>query len=122
MVWLGFGAELHLDLVVQSNLIRWSHCIGTTSTCQPPLKKIFSECRFGLFHFITCSMATQKFIKVGVLFSSSGPTAKIEISQLKGTLFAIDEINQAGGINGRELIAVQYDPSSDPVKCRFFAE
>ncbi len=67
-------------------------------------------------------MATQKFIKVGVLFSSSGPTAKIEISQLKGTLFAIDEINQAGGINGRELIPVQYDPGSDPVKCRFFAE
>ena len=67
-------------------------------------------------------MATQKFIKVGILFSSSGPTAKIEISQLKATLFAIDEINQAGGINGSELISVHYDPSSDPMKFRFFAE
>ena len=67
-------------------------------------------------------MPTQKPVKVGVLFSRTGPTAQIEISQLEGTLFAIDEINQAGGINSRELIPVYYDPCSDPVKFRFFAE
>ncbi|MEI6703756.1 MAG: transporter substrate-binding domain-containing protein [Deltaproteobacteria bacterium] len=67
-------------------------------------------------------MSTQKPVKVGVLFSSTGPTATIETSQLEATLFAIDEINQAGGINGRELKPVHYDPCSDPIKFRFFAE
>ena len=122
MVRLGFDAELHLDLVVQSNLICCAHFIGTTSTCQPLLIKIFSECRFGLLHLISCSMSTQKPVKVGVLFSRTGPTATIETSQLEATLFAIDEINQAGGINGRELKPVHYDPCSDPIKFRFFAE
>jgi branched-chain amino acid transport system substrate-binding protein len=67
-------------------------------------------------------MSTQKPVKVGVLFSRTGPTATIETSQLEATLFAIDEINQAGGINGRELKPVHYDPCSDPIKFRFFAE
>jgi len=30
-----------------------------------------------------------------------------------GTMVAIDEINDAGGINGRELVAHAYDPASD---------
>ena len=51
--------------------------------------------------------------RIGVLFSRTGITAVIEESQLKGTLLAIDEINQAGGINGRELLPIVYDPQSD---------
>lgn len=51
--------------------------------------------------------------RVGVLFSQTGVTAVIEESQLKGTLLAIDEINQAGGINGRELVPIVFDPQSD---------
>ena len=51
--------------------------------------------------------------RVGVLFSSSGFMALIEETQLRGTLLAIDEINAAGGINGRELVPVIYDPASE---------
>lgn len=51
--------------------------------------------------------------RVGVLFSSSGFMAIIEETQLRGTLLAIDEINAAGGINGRELTPVIYDPASE---------
>ena len=51
--------------------------------------------------------------RVGVLFSSSGFLALIEETQLRGTLLAIDEINAAGGINGRELVPVIYDPASE---------
>jgi branched-chain amino acid transport system substrate-binding protein len=51
--------------------------------------------------------------KVGVLFSRSGFLAVIEETQYCGTMVAIDEINAAGGINGRELVACAYDPSSD---------
>ena len=52
--------------------------------------------------------------RVGVLWSQTGVTAVIEESQLKGTLLAIGEINEAGGINGRELVPVIYDPLSEP--------
>lgn len=53
-------------------------------------------------------------IKVGVLFSRGGPTARVEMSQLMGTIFAIREINDAGGVGGRELVPVHYDPLSNP--------
>jgi ABC-type branched-subunit amino acid transport system substrate-binding protein len=51
--------------------------------------------------------------RVGVLFSQSGVMAVIEETQLRATLLAIDEINRSGGINGRELVPVIYDPQSD---------
>ena len=51
---------------------------------------------------------------VGVLFSQSGVTAVIEESQLNGTLLAIEEINEAGGINGCEVAPIVYDPASEP--------
>lgn len=53
-------------------------------------------------------------VRVGVLFSETGVTSTIGLSQLHGALLAIDEINEAGGIHGRELIPVQYDPQSNP--------
>ncbi|MFP3643419.1 transporter substrate-binding domain-containing protein [Paraburkholderia sp. SIMBA_054] len=67
-------------------------------------------------------MAYTETVKVGVLFSETGVTSAIESSQLYGTLFAISEINDAGGIGGRELVPVRYDPASDPAKYRAFAE
>ena len=51
--------------------------------------------------------------RVGVLFSQSGVMAVIEETQLRATLLAIDEINQAGGVNGREIVPVVYNPESD---------
>lgn len=56
--------------------------------------------------------------RVGVLFSRTGVTAVIEETQLHGTMLAIEEINSKGGVNGRELTPVIYDPASD---CRMYA-
>lgn len=61
-------------------------------------------------------------IRVGVLFSESGVTSAIGKSQLQGTLLAIDEINEAGGIGGREVVAVRYDPQSNPARYARLAE
>lgn len=55
-------------------------------------------------------------IRVGVLYSQTGVTSTIGMSQLQGALLAVDEINGAGGINGRELQPVLYDPESNPSK------
>lgn len=60
--------------------------------------------------------------RVGVLWSQTGVTAVIEESQLKGTLLAVDEINNLGGINGRELVPIIYDPASDPKRFAMHAE
>ena len=51
--------------------------------------------------------------RVGVLFSVTGNTAVIERTQLAGTMLAIEEINDSGGIRGRPLKPVVYNPMSD---------
>ncbi|WP_162068052.1 transporter substrate-binding domain-containing protein [Burkholderia sp. THE68] len=61
-------------------------------------------------------------IKVGVLFSESGVTSSPEMTQRFGTLFAIEEVNSRGGINGREVIPVFYDPQSEPARYATLAE
>ena len=61
-------------------------------------------------------------LRLGILFSKTGVTSAIESSQLQGTLLAIDEINHAGGIDGRELLPVYYDPGSSPSTYKTFAE
>lgn len=66
-------------------------------------------------------MADQQPIRVGVLFSRSGTTASIEQSQLLGTLYAISEINEAGGIDGREIVAICRDPQCNPLLYRQMA-
>jgi len=60
--------------------------------------------------------------RVGVLFSQSGVTSTIERTQLNATLLAIEEINASGGVLGRPIEPVMYDPASDPKKFRAFAE
>ena len=59
--------------------------------------------------------------RVGVLFSRSGFMALIEETQFRGTMIAIDEINQAGGINGREVVPEVWDPQSDNSLFRAYA-
>ena len=52
-------------------------------------------------------------IKIGVLFSQTGPMAVTENAHLQGTLLACEEINSAGGINGRELDPIILNPEGD---------
>ena len=60
--------------------------------------------------------------RVGVLFSRTGLTAITETEHFLGTALAIQEINQAGGILGREIEVVAYDPGSDPGDYRRLAD
>ncbi len=61
-------------------------------------------------------------IKIGLLFSKQGVTSQLESSQLYGALFAIDEINGLGGIQGREIIPTHYDPQSDNTRYKVMLE
>jgi branched-chain amino acid transport system substrate-binding protein len=51
---------------------------------------------------------------VGILYSRSGITAIAETSQLQGTLLAISEINEQGGVLGKPITPLILDPASDP--------
>ncbi|QNP48295.1 transporter substrate-binding domain-containing protein [Diaphorobacter aerolatus] len=53
-------------------------------------------------------------LRIGVLFSQTGATSRIGRSQLQGTLLGIEEVNDAGGVDGREVVPVIYDAQSDP--------
>lgn len=52
--------------------------------------------------------------RIGMLYSRSGVTAGIESTQANGTLLAVEQINTAGGVLGRPLEPVIYDPASSP--------
>ncbi len=58
-------------------------------------------------------MASESW-RVGVLFSETGVTRAIERTQQAATLLAIHEINSAGGVLGRKIEPVIYDPQSTP--------
>jgi branched-chain amino acid transport system substrate-binding protein len=60
--------------------------------------------------------------RVGVLFSRSGLMAVSESEHFFGTALAIEEINNAGGILGREIEVVAYDPGSIPETYRKMAD
>jgi len=47
-----------------------------------------------------------------MLFSQSGYMALIEETQFRGTMVAISELNEKGGVNGCEVVPVAYDPAS----------
>ena len=67
-------------------------------------------------------MSLSDPVKIGLLFSTSGATAPLEMSQWRGSMLAVEEINQRGGVAGRELVVVHYDPSSDDTRFRALAE
>lgn len=67
-------------------------------------------------------MAEKNPVRVGILFSETGVTSTIGISQLQGALLAVDEINEQGGIDGRELVPVRYDAESNPARYAELAE
>lgn len=61
-------------------------------------------------------------VKVGVLLGLSGPVGPVGNQQLMGTQIAIEEINKAGGILGRQVELVIRDDGGDPTKSRTTAE
>ena len=55
----------------------------------------------------------QDTIKVGILHSLSGTMAISETTVLEAEKLAIDEINAAGGVLGKQIVAVEEDGASD---------
>lgn len=65
------------------------------------------------FDPVEITLDTSNPIKVGILHSLSGTMAISEKSVVDSTLMAIDEINQRGGILGREVVPIVKDGRSN---------
>lgn len=64
---------------------------------------------------------TDEGWRIGVLYSRAGITGVTESEHFFGTALAIEEINATGGIDGRLLDPVVYDPKSDADEYRRLA-
>jgi ABC-type branched-subunit amino acid transport system substrate-binding protein len=67
-------------------------------------------------------MSAKDTWPVGILFSRSGVVKVTETEHFRGTALAIEEINTAGGILGREIAPVCYDPKSNVSEYRRLAD
>ncbi|MFW6284400.1 MAG: ABC transporter substrate-binding protein [Desulfosalsimonas sp.] len=63
-----------------------------------------------------CAESGKNPIKIGGIFSVTGPASFLGDPEKKSMELAIEEINALGGVNGRMLEAVIYDTEGDPSK------
>ena len=61
-------------------------------------------------------------IRIGWLSSLTGPLSSAAIAENQGVQFAVEEINAAGGINGRKLELITRDTGGEPTKAVNFAK
>lgn len=66
--------------------------------------------------------ATPEPWRIGMLFSRSGATGLSDQDHFFGAALAIEELNRAGGVLGRPIDVVAYDPASDAAAYRDHAE
>ncbi len=67
------------------------------------------------------SGADSDVVKVGVNYELSGPVATYGDASVKGIEMAFEEINAAGGINGKQVEIVKYDTKSEPAEATTLA-
>lgn len=70
-----------------------------------------------------CGTAAQNAneIKIGINYELSGGVATYGQSSVDGIELAIEQINAAGGINGKTIKAVKYDNKSEPAEATTLA-
>jgi branched-chain amino acid transport system substrate-binding protein len=62
------------------------------------------------------SLHAQETLKIGAIFSTSGPGAFLGVPEERGFRMKVDEINKAGGIGGRKIDVVVYDTEGNTSK------
>ena len=74
--------------------------------------------RLVILSFACCSSLAfaESPIRIGWLSSLTGPLSSAAIAEDQGVQFAVDEINKAGGVNGRQIELFRRDTSGEPTK------
>ena len=66
--------------------------------------------------------AFAETVKIGWLSSLTGPLSSAAIAENQGVQLAVDEINKAGGILGKQIELLTRDTAGDPTKAVNFAQ
>ncbi len=69
-----------------------------------------------------CAFAQKETIKIGAIFSITGPAAFLGAPEAKTAQMLVDEINAKGGINGHKLDLRIKDSGGNPEKAISFAK
>jgi branched-chain amino acid transport system substrate-binding protein len=72
---------------------------------------------FFMSRFYLQSDTAEKEIKIGLVAPLTGSNHDGGISMLQGVELAVENINHAGGINGRKISLVVYDDENTPATC-----
>src|SRR5215216_5652112 len=62
------------------------------------------------------AIAAKDPIRIGYLPALTGPSSSTGVGINRGTQLAVEEINKAGGIDGRQIELITRDTQSDPTK------
>jgi branched-chain amino acid transport system substrate-binding protein len=68
------------------------------------------------FSFPMPALAQTESIKIGCLAAITGPSSAPTIGFNRGVKFAVEALNAAGGVKGRQIEAVMRDTQGDPTK------
>lgn len=78
------------------------------------MKKILALLALTTIAFSGCTKKTnENEILIGSYSSNTGATATFGVFQMRGIEMAVEEINAAGGINGKKIKHINYDNKSD---------
>ena len=69
-----------------------------------------------LFAFASCGKKDSDSITIGGIFPLSGNVSVYGVECKNGIDLAIEEINAAGGVNGKKLVLVSEDDEGNPDK------
>jgi branched-chain amino acid transport system substrate-binding protein len=100
-IWFGQASELKVDTPDRSQILQRMIC-----------PKILLA---GLMVVLTCFGRATEPLKIGVVAALTGPLAESGLYRIQGAKLAVEEINKAGGLLGRQIeLVIEDDQTTNP--------
>ncbi|OGV63701.1 MAG: branched-chain amino acid ABC transporter substrate-binding protein [Lentisphaerae bacterium RIFOXYB12_FULL_65_16] len=76
----------------------------------------------GMLAAVSAGAADEDVVKIGAIFAVTGPASNLGAPEAKTAEMLVEQINAAGGVNGRKIQLVIKDSSASPEKAVSFAK
>jgi branched-chain amino acid transport system substrate-binding protein len=83
---------------------------------------IFGLCMTFITLMLSCKKEAKETIKVGAIFAVTGPASFLGAPESKTVKMLVDEINDQGGVGGKQLEIIIKDSGGSPEKAISFAK